>query len=262
MTIHNVKQIGAFPLLYAEPHYRGAGRCVTLVRIETRRHRRLGRGDLAVSRGVVATKILVEQGFAPLVVGEDPLDVERLWQKHVPACVLVRRRGIAAFAISAIDMALWESRASCSASRWRSCSAQLRGDPRDGIDHLRHGGPRLDARRVPIDADQGYRIVKAGWGMRRGRVRRGRERDLQYRDRGARGRSATTSRSSSTCLARAGSGTSPTAIERLREWEPFDLRWVEQPLPPADLAGYARLRAGPRRSARARTSGARRATRT
>jgi L-alanine-DL-glutamate epimerase-like enolase superfamily enzyme len=33
-----------------------------------------------------------------------------------------------------------------------------------------------------------------------------------------------------------------TAIERLNEWEQFDLRWVEQPLLPADVEGYARLR--------------------
>jgi L-alanine-DL-glutamate epimerase-like enolase superfamily enzyme len=35
----------------------------------------------------------------------------------------------------------------------------------------------------------------------------------------------------------------PTAIQRVRELEPFDLRWIEQPLPPADLEGHARLRA-------------------
>jgi L-alanine-DL-glutamate epimerase-like enolase superfamily enzyme len=35
---------------------------------------------------------------------------------------------------------------------------------------------------------------------------------------------------------------SSTAIRRMREWERFDLRWVEQPLHPADLAGHRRLR--------------------
>jgi L-alanine-DL-glutamate epimerase-like enolase superfamily enzyme len=35
----------------------------------------------------------------------------------------------------------------------------------------------------------------------------------------------------------------PTAIKRFNEWEPFNLRWVEQPLSPADLAAHARLRA-------------------
>jgi L-alanine-DL-glutamate epimerase-like enolase superfamily enzyme len=35
----------------------------------------------------------------------------------------------------------------------------------------------------------------------------------------------------------------PTAIRRFRELEEFNLRWIEQPLPPGDLAGHARLRA-------------------
>ena len=34
----------------------------------------------------------------------------------------------------------------------------------------------------------------------------------------------------------------PTAIRRFRELEEFNLRWIEQPLPPADLAGHVRLR--------------------
>ena len=35
----------------------------------------------------------------------------------------------------------------------------------------------------------------------------------------------------------------PTAIRRFRELEPYRLRWIEQPLPPHDLEGHARLRA-------------------
>ena len=35
----------------------------------------------------------------------------------------------------------------------------------------------------------------------------------------------------------------PTAIRRFRELEEFNLRWIEQPLPPGDLAGHVRLRA-------------------
>jgi L-alanine-DL-glutamate epimerase-like enolase superfamily enzyme len=56
-------------------------RCVTLVRIET--------GDGAVGWGEaisqfpeasLATRTLVHDGFAPLILGEDPLDVARHWQ--------------------------------------------------------------------------------------------------------------------------------------------------------------------------------------
>ena len=46
----------------------------------------------------------------PLLIGEDPIDVERLWHKlWVPK--LVGRRGLTTRAISAIDIGLWDIRA-------------------------------------------------------------------------------------------------------------------------------------------------------
>ena len=43
-----------------------------------------------------------------LLVGEDPLDVERLWQKMYRGLIYIGRRGIAVHAISGIDIALWD----------------------------------------------------------------------------------------------------------------------------------------------------------
>src|SRR6266567_6332241 len=43
-----------------------------------------------------------------LLVGENPLDVERLWQKMYRGMIYVGRRGIALHAISGIDIALWD----------------------------------------------------------------------------------------------------------------------------------------------------------
>lgn len=48
--------------------------------------------------------------FEPLLIGEDPLNIERLWYKMwVPK--LVGRRGVSTWAISAIDIALWDIKA-------------------------------------------------------------------------------------------------------------------------------------------------------
>ena len=43
-----------------------------------------------------------------LLVGEDPLDPERLWQKMYRGLIYIGRRGIALHAISGIDIALWD----------------------------------------------------------------------------------------------------------------------------------------------------------
>ena len=32
-----------------------------------------------------------------------------------------------------------------------------------------------------------------------------------------------------------------TAISQLKRWEPFDVYWLEEPVPPDDLAGYVRV---------------------
>ena len=61
----------------------------------------LGHGG-AVERAIVAH-------LAPMLIGEDPIDVERLWHKMwVPK--LVGRRGLTTRAISAIDIGLWDIR--------------------------------------------------------------------------------------------------------------------------------------------------------
>jgi D-arabinonate dehydratase len=34
-----------------------------------------------------------------------------------------------------------------------------------------------------------------------------------------------------------------TAIQQLKRWEPYDVYWLEEPVPPQDIAGYTRIRA-------------------
>ncbi len=34
-----------------------------------------------------------------------------------------------------------------------------------------------------------------------------------------------------------------TAIKQLKAWEPYDVYWLEEPVPPHDIPGYARVRA-------------------
>jgi L-rhamnonate dehydratase len=47
-------------------------------------------------------------GLAAAIVGEDPLDIERLWERMYRASVWFGRRGAAMQAMSGIDLALWD----------------------------------------------------------------------------------------------------------------------------------------------------------
>jgi L-alanine-DL-glutamate epimerase-like enolase superfamily enzyme len=240
-----VSRVDAFPLIAPEPHYRGALRCITLARIEAD-DGTVGWGE-AISQmreATLATKTLIDEGFAPLVVGQDPTNVEALWRQMCRHAYWYGVEGIAAFAISAIDNALWDLK------------GKLLGQPVAKLlgGQLRTEIPAMGS--VIFDMDdldwtlgefafmrgRGYRIVKAGWGMTLENVfGQDRKRDLLY---------LTEVRKvigDDLSLVVDVPGAQriwdvPTAIRRLREWEPFDLRWVEQPLHPAELAGHRRLR--------------------
>ena len=49
-------------------------------------------------------------GLREMLIGEDPLDTERLWQKLYVGSCMNGRRGAVINAIGAIDMALWDIR--------------------------------------------------------------------------------------------------------------------------------------------------------
>ena len=58
--------------------------------------------------GAEAVLVYLETRLKPLLIGEDPLAVERLWEKMYRHDRGVRRVGIAGMAISALDIGLWD----------------------------------------------------------------------------------------------------------------------------------------------------------
>ncbi len=70
-------------------------------------HRGLGFA-YALQGGGRALKAVLEDDLAPIVVGEDPLDHERLGSKVYWRLQSIGRRGLVAQAYSAIDLALWD----------------------------------------------------------------------------------------------------------------------------------------------------------
>jgi L-alanine-DL-glutamate epimerase-like enolase superfamily enzyme len=58
--------------------------------------------------GAEAIQVYLETRLAPLLLGEDPLFVERLWERMYRADRGIKRQGIAAYALSALDIGLWD----------------------------------------------------------------------------------------------------------------------------------------------------------
>ena len=66
----------------------------------------VGIGNAALSP--LVTKQVIDQYLKPLLIGNDPWDIEFLWQHMYRKTMAFGRKGIAMVAISAVDIALWD----------------------------------------------------------------------------------------------------------------------------------------------------------
>ena len=62
----------------------------------------------SASRPASGDANLIVKIAKPMLVGEDPLFVERLWDKMFRADRGIKRQGVAAYALSALDIGLWD----------------------------------------------------------------------------------------------------------------------------------------------------------
>src|SRR5579871_2327253 len=165
-----VKKIDVFPLGYEEPNDDNAMRYVVLVRIEAS-DGTVGWGECISQflESTLATAALVESGLVPLIVGQDPYDIETLWEA-------MRRRvwwygdvgGIAAFGISAIDMALWDLKGKLLGLPLYQL---LGGKQQDRLPACASSHPRshtIDAMAEELAGSiaTGYQLVKVGFGKK------------------------------------------------------------------------------------------------
>ena len=58
--------------------------------------------------GAEAVLAYLETRLKPALLGEDPLFVERLWEKMFRVDMGIRKQGVAAYALSALDIGLWD----------------------------------------------------------------------------------------------------------------------------------------------------------
>jgi D-arabinonate dehydratase len=110
---------------------------------------------------------IIDRNIAPLILGEDPRDTERLWHRVYDANLIIGQRGIFMRAMSAVDIALWDLKGKAlGVPLWRllggyrtRVAAQVAGVyPNDDV--------TLDAlaEEVADYVDRGYRIIKIAAG--------------------------------------------------------------------------------------------------
>src|SRR5437879_9068869 len=58
--------------------------------------------------GAEAVLTYLDTRLKPALLGEDPLYVERLWEKMFRVDMGIKKQGVAAYALSALDIGLWD----------------------------------------------------------------------------------------------------------------------------------------------------------
>jgi L-alanine-DL-glutamate epimerase-like enolase superfamily enzyme len=240
-----IRSVAAFPLQYPEPHDHNNLRCITLARVETD-DGTVGWGE-CISQFpplALAAKTIIERGYAPLLVGENPLEVERLWNKMLGQFWWYGPQGIAAYAISAIDMALWDIKGKALGFPVCQLIGSKLHDRVVAMASIHFNMVDLDwtIKEFRSYVEEGYFIVKGGWGSRPDAVfgdNRKRDLELVTRIREAIGDDIDLVVD---VLGSRVKWSVPHAIRMVREFEAHRLRWIEEPLPPHDYEGYARLR--------------------
>jgi L-alanine-DL-glutamate epimerase-like enolase superfamily enzyme len=173
-------------------------------------------------------------GLRHLLLGEDPHDIGRLWEKMYRATLYYGRRGAAIHAISGADIALWDllGKATGMPVYQLLGGAYRKRMPAYSSD-LMPSVPADAADRAAFLRDRGFTHFKFGWGGLG--VSEAQDVALIGAVRRAVGEASTLMIDVGHCWDAA------TAIARARRFAEFDLFWIEEPLPPDDLDGYARL---------------------
>ena len=81
-------------------------------------------------------------GLREVLVGENPLDIERLWRKMYQATIYMGRRGVVLHAISGIDIALWDIKGK---AYGQPVCDLLGGDKRPAHDRAANGAPAAES---------------------------------------------------------------------------------------------------------------------
>lgn len=173
--------------------------------------------------------------IAPALLGEDPNDIARLWDKLVWAGASVGRSGLATQAIAAFDIALWDLKA----KRAKLPLAKLLGAFRDSVQCYNTSGGFLSSPIEEVIANIGLSLERGIGGIK---IKVGQPDpmiDLQRIE----------------AVRKHLGDQLPLAVDANQQWdrttaqrfgrivEPYNLTWIEEPLDAYDAEGHATLAA-------------------
>ncbi|KAL7483972.1 hypothetical protein ACHAW6_009614 [Cyclotella cf. meneghiniana] len=184
---------------------------------------------VGISIGGEAACFMIEHHLSRFVEGQDPSNVELIWDQMWRATMNYGRKGIAIQAISAVDLAIWDA---LGKSRGVPVYELLGGKTKEKMPcYATTARPDLAKEmgfwgaKFPLP----YGPASGEWGMRENIAAVKKWRDAVGPDYPL----------MIDCYMAL---TLPYAIELARKCEPYNVKWIEETLPPDDYEGYSELK--------------------
>ncbi len=191
-------------------------------------------GLQAGPNGEALNKVLIEGVLKTYVIGEDPLNSERIWDKMYWGSVRYGRRGVAISAIGAIDIAIWDLKGKI----LNQPVYKLLGGHRDTVPAygscliLDFNRKEL-VKEMTTYVESGYKMVKMKIGRRD--PKDDLERIKLVRE--------TIGPNIDLALDVNYGWSFETAIRMAKKLEQYDIYWLEEPIPPDEIDNHAKLAA-------------------
>jgi L-alanine-DL-glutamate epimerase-like enolase superfamily enzyme len=188
------------------------------------------------NRGGEIFPAIVEHLFAPMLLGEESLEVEALWVRMYRESLLQGRAGVVIRALSALDIALWDLNARAVGLPLHRYLGAMHGDT---VPAYASGGYYVDGKTPDDLADEMAGYVARGFTavkMKTGRLSPAEEED---RVRAVRERVGPEIE----LMLDANNAWSDVveALQTVRRLEKYEPYWLEEPFSPDDISSHARL---------------------
>jgi L-alanine-DL-glutamate epimerase-like enolase superfamily enzyme len=188
---------------------------------------------MPLSGGIATIEACLKELIVPQLIGKNASDIEQIWQQLWKSTYWVGRMGIALFALSAVDIALWDivgKKAGLPLHRlWGSCRTEVpaygsgcwRGLGGDGMVEKAHGYVEQGFQAIKMQVGHLYDDPTDVENVRKMRDAMGHKIDIMIDVNMA--------------------WTADRAIQVGHKLEPYDIYWLEEPVIAEDFNGYFRI---------------------
>ncbi len=176
----------------------------------------------------------IATGLRSLLIGENPIEVERLWDKMYRGTIYFGRSGAAIHAISGVDLALWDI---IGKATNRPVCEMLGGIFNRKLkaygSSLMPETPKEAAVLAERYAKQGYKAVKFGWGPI--------GRDAKLDEELIKAIRSSVGKDIEVMIDAGAAYDLKRALKMAQIYEQYDVFWLEEPLHSNDIEGYRML---------------------